>query len=155
MLELPPLRDRRTDIPLLIEHFLDRYCGEFARPTLGFSAEAMQALTAHSWPGNVRELENVIQRCVALAPGDVIDLAGLPPELSGVSGASADGAFPTDVGVEGLPLEPVLEDYERTLLKSALLRADGVKKDAAALLKISFRSFRYRLQKLGLDDEDV
>ena len=156
MLELPPLRDRRTDIPLLVEHFLEQTCAAFGRPGLRVTEDAMRALTAHEWPGNVRELENAIQRGVALCRGAVIDVESLPPEIGRRDDAPdvGPGRLPMHVGDEGLPLEQVLEDYERILLEDALGRADGVKKEAARLLGITFRSFRYRLRKLGLEDGD-
>jgi two-component system response regulator PilR (NtrC family) len=156
-LELPSLRERRTDIPLLAKHFLDRYCEEFGRPHVRLTEDAMQALTAYDWPGNVRELENAIQRGVALCRGQVIDSASLPREIVGdLTAPEGEGAerLPTRVGAEGLPLERVLEAYERILLEAAMGTAQGVKKDAAKLLGITFRSFRYRLQKLGLEDPD-
>ncbi len=152
--QLPPLRDRLTDLPLLVEHFVEHYCVEFGRPQLGVSEAAMQVLAAHEWPGNVRELENVIQRGVALCQGTEIDLASLPAEVVGerLVQTFEAGTLPVHVGAEGLPLERTLEDYERLLLESALGTAGGVKKDAAKLLGITFRSFRYRLQKLGLEE---
>ncbi len=150
---LPPLRDRLTDLPLLVEHFVEHYCAEFGRPELGVTEEAMHVLAAHEWPGNVRELENVIQRGVALCQGTAIGLESLPAEVVGDRRPEVmDGPLPTRVGAEGLPLERTLEEYERMLLESALGTAGGVKKDAAKLLGITFRSFRYRLQKLGLEE---
>ena len=155
-LELPPLRERLTDLQLLVQHFVERYCVEFGRPGLTVTEGAMRAFAAHDWPGNVRELENVIQRGVALCRGSVIDLESLPAEIAGERRRKADagGGMQTLVGSEGIPLEKALEDYERLLLESALGTASGVKTDAAQLLGITFRSFRYRLQKLGLEDVD-
>ena len=151
---LPPLRERRTDLPLLLEHFVEHYCREFGRPHLRVTDEAMRALAAHEWPGNVRELENAIERGVALCRGAAIDLDALPAEVVGQHGAGVvgGGGLPLEVGGEGLALERTLESYERILLESALGTAGGVKKEAAKLLGITFRSFRYRLQKLGLEE---
>lgn len=150
-LSLPPLRERLGDLPLLVEHFLKRYGREFGRAGVRLHDDAMRALAAHDWPGNVRELENAIQRGVALARGEVITVDALPPELGAASAGPA--GLPFSVGPEGIALEDALEDYERLLLEGALAAAGGTKTEAAKLLGISFRSLRYRLQKLGLDEE--
>lgn len=150
-IELPPLRERRTDIPFLVQHFLDKFSQEFARKGMRFTDGALQALLGWSWPGNVRELENAVQRGVALARGESIDIDVLPEELGGRP-ANADEPMPLRVGEGGIDMEVALETYERQLLVSALERSSGVKKEAARLLGISFRSIRYRLQKLGLAD---
>jgi two-component system response regulator PilR (NtrC family) len=148
---LPPLRDRLSDLPLLIKHFLDQYTEQFSRAPMRLSEEAARLLTSYQWPGNVRELENVIQRCVALSRSDDVGTDTLPPEIRMI-GEDGRSAFPQDVGPEGADLEKLVEHYERTLLESALERADGVKTEAARLLGISFRSLRYRLQKIGIED---
>jgi len=149
--ELPTLKDRLSDLPLLVQHFLDRYSREFGRPGMTVGEDVRRLLAGYGWPGNVRELENVIQRGVALARTDEIDPGCLPPEILA---ADADGpVFATDVGPAGVNLDSVMDTYERQLLESALGEAAGVKKEAARLLGITFRSLRYRLQKLGLDDE--
>jgi two-component system response regulator PilR (NtrC family) len=147
---LPPLRERREDVPLLVQHFIDRYARELGKPIEGASDAAMARLVEHSWPGNVRELENVIERAVALSRGDRIELEALPPNLLRAPGEPA--ARTSSLPVEGANLEHLVNDYERGLLLEALQRAGGVKKRAAKLLGVSFRSFRYRLQKLGLDE---
>lgn len=150
-IELPPLRDRRTDIPGLVQHFLEKFTQEFGRPGIRLSEDAHARLLAYAWPGNVRELENVVQRGVALARGTTIEVAELPEELGGTASA-LDEVMPTRVGEGGIDMEVALETYERQLLVSALERSSGVKKEAARLLGISFRSIRYRLQKLGMAD---
>jgi len=149
-ISLPALRDRLGDIPVLIQHFLEKYGTEFGRPSVRMGDEAVRLLTAHSWPGNVRELENAVQRGVALARGDEIGPEALPPAISG--GVQAPGGLPTVVDADGLDLEGTLERYELMLIESALDTAGGVKKEAARLLRITFRSLRYRLQKIGLEE---
>ena len=149
-IELPPLRGRLADLPLLIEHFIERYGKEFGRDGISVTDEAKRVLAGYSWPGNVRELENAIQRGVALARTDEITADDLPPEIAAVDSAQAQ--FPTQVDADGVDLEALMEHYERQLLESALDASDGVKKEAARLLGISFRSLRYRLQKIGLED---
>ncbi len=147
---LPPLRERREDIPLLLAHFVEKYASELQRDVRGVSDAAMQRILAYDYPGNVRELENVIERAVALCQGDSIELELLPPSL--LDPAPRAGA--RRIPVEGVSLEALTGDYERGLLLEALERCGGVKKRAASLLGISFRSFRYRLEKLGLDDSE-
>jgi two-component system response regulator PilR (NtrC family) len=150
---LPPLRERAADLPLLMQHFLEQYGREFGRPGMLLDDETRRLLLRWSWPGNVRELENVVQRCVALARGSAAGPDVLPDEIAGRAAPPSPRAeFPMEVDAGGLALEQVLERYERQLLESALRAAGGVKKEAARLLRISFRSLRYRLQKIGLED---
>jgi len=147
---LPPLRERPEDVPLLVQHFVEKYARELGKEIGGASEEAMRRLLDHSYPGNVRELENVIERAVALSRGDTIEVDALPPSLlhPPTEGAARNSVLPA----EGANLDNLVNDYERSLLLEALGRAGGVKKRAAKLLGVSFRSFRYRLQKLGLDE---
>jgi two-component system response regulator PilR (NtrC family) len=145
---IPPLRDRSEDIPLLIAHFIEKYATELENTVTHASDEAISRLLEYRFPGNVRELENVIERAVALSRSDVIDLDSLPPAvLSPASGGEASRITSS----EGIDLEAMLNEYERELLKEALQAANGVKKHASKLVGVSFRSFRYRLEKLGLD----
>jgi two-component system response regulator PilR (NtrC family) len=148
---IPPLRDRISDLPLLIQHFLDQYTKQFSRGPMRLSKEAALLLSSYQWPGNVREVENVIQRCVALSRSDDVGTDTLPPEIR--HGAEGEGnGLQLAVGPEGADLEQLVEHYERTLLESALSRAGGVKTEAARLLGISFRSLRYRLHKIGIEE---
>jgi two-component system response regulator PilR (NtrC family) len=147
---LPPLRERREDIPLLIAHFVARYGGELDRDVVRVSDAALARLVEYDYPGNVRELENVIERAVALCRGEEIDVDVLPPTVVRARPAAARSQIPA----EGVQLEEVLAEFERGLLLEALEQAGGVKKHAAQRLGITFRSFRYRLEKLGLDDSD-
>jgi len=146
---LPSLRERMEDIPLLVQHFLEKYRRELGKEVQGLSGAAMEKILAYPFPGNVRELENLIERAVALARGPLLDADVLP---SSVLERSAKHRTPAPTPVEGANLDEILASYERGLLSDALQRAGGVKKRAAKLLGISFRSFRYRLEKLGLDD---
>ena len=146
--ELPALRERLEDLPLLIHHFVEKYARDLGKEVSGVDERAMQNLRSYGYPGNVRELENVIERAVALCRGPLIDPEALPPTLMRPSDLSPTSRIPT----EGIQLDHLVADYERGLLLEALRRSDGVKKRAAQLLGISFRSFRYRLEKLGLDE---
>jgi two-component system response regulator PilR (NtrC family) len=147
-LHLPPLRQRREDIPLLVEHFLKKFSEEM---DLGeprrISVEAMRVLEAYPWPGNVRELENAIERAVALSPEPTLTTRDLPAHLlEGRPVASADVTLPE----EGLDLEAHLERIRAELMTQALDRAGGVQTKAAELLGMSFRSFRYYARKVGV-----
>jgi two-component system response regulator PilR (NtrC family) len=144
---LPPLRERRDDIPLLVEHFVEKYSRELGKKVEGMDADALGRLLDHAFPGNVRELENVIERAVALCRGPRIGLDLLPPALMERRGVPR----PAATAARGANLDELVSSYERGLLLDALEQSGGVKKRAAARLGISFRSFRYRLEKLGLD----
>jgi two-component system, NtrC family, response regulator PilR len=148
-IRMPPLRDRRDDLPLFVAHFLDRFAAEQGRRPPRLAPEAERILLAHAWPGNVRELANVVERAVTLCTGDVIDPAVLPPNLRG-SGAPAAAAALPDGGVD---LQAHLDAIERALLEEALARTGGVKTEAARLLSLTFRSLRYRLAKYGIGGE--
>jgi len=146
---IPPLRQRREDIPLLAEHFLRRFAVEHGR-NVRLSGEAMRKLESFDFPGNVRELENVLERAVALSSSPILGVSDLPDPRPTVRAAEVPGELPP----EGVDLERILSDYERTWVLRALDQTGGVRKRAAALLGISFRSLRYRLEKLGIDKGD-
>jgi two-component system response regulator PilR (NtrC family) len=156
-IQLPPLRDRREDIPLLAEHFLPKFAEQMGKPVTSISHEAQQLLTAYEWPGNVRELQNVIERAVALEPSPVILPESLPAHLRAgrVERASAHGpeASLPELG-EGFDLEARGEAFYRHYLALALERAGGVQVKAAEMLGMSFRSFRYYAKKYKLRDGD-
>ena len=152
-IEVPPLRERREDVPDLARHFLARAAAENERELREFSPEALRALDSYAFPGNVRELENVIERAVALSQGPTIGLSDLPRELSG----QVSGTMPSLAGLpeEGCHLDEVLGEVERRLIVQSLERTGGVRTNAAKLLGVTFRSFRYRLQKHALADDAV
>jgi len=150
-LRMPPVRERREDIPLLAEHFLRKFSAEHARPVTEIAPAAMSALTAYSFPGNVRELENIIERAVTLSSDSRVTLDALP-DLRGSGGRGGRAA--QELPIEGVNLEREVESFERTLLLRALERTSGNRTEAARLLGISFRSMRYRLSKLGIAGAD-
>jgi two-component system, NtrC family, response regulator PilR len=152
-IQLPSLRERREDIPLLARHFLETFRKSMEKRIEGISPEAMRRLESYDWPGNVRELENTMERAVALESGPEISLRVLPDRIAGYSanapgGVSGNGAsaFPA----EGLDFEKEIADAERRYLQMALEKADGVRTRAADLLKISYRSFRHYAKKHNL-----
>ena len=149
-LQLPPLRDRREEIRLFVGHFLQKFATAAGAPPKLVLPDALTAIERYPWPGNVRELENVIERSVTLEPGPVIGVESLPEH---VRGGYAQDVTRVELPPDGLDLDALMERIERDLLGQALRRAEGVQTRAAHLLGTSFRSFRYRLQKYGLDRE--
>jgi two-component system, NtrC family, response regulator PilR len=149
---LSPLRQRREDIPLLIDHFVRRYAVEQEKRLAGVTAEAMKVLQSYDYPGNVRELENIVEHAVTMAPGPRIDVGDLPRLRQTVATGASDGA---EVAIpdDGFDLDRALADYERVIVLKALEQSGGVRKRAARLLGITFRSLRYRLAKLGLGED--
>ena len=145
---LPPLRHRAEDIPLLVERFFERITRELERPLRGIAPDAMDWFLGYDYPGNVRELENLVERAVALETGDLLTAHHLPVRRErGISGDAAPAA-----DFEGtIDLEQEVADLERRLIGAALRRTGGVRKEAAKLLGITFRSLRYRLEKLGIE----
>jgi len=144
---IPPLRERIEDVPMLVQHFVDKYARELGKPIREVREEALRLLLAYSYPGNVRELENAVERAVALSKDGLIGEEALPPQILQPPEPATGGR----ISPTGVDLEELVNEYERGLLLEALRRTKGVKKRAAGLLGISFRSFRYRLEKLGLD----
>jgi len=141
---VPPLRERREDLPALMDHFLKLFAAKNSKTLRGFSREARDALLRYDYPGNVRELENLIERAVVLSRGDLIGRGDLPltveaPEASGEPPAQLTAA------VEGL---------ERRMIKNAMARAGGVQTRAADLLGMTERALRYKLKKYGLQGEE-
>jgi two-component system, NtrC family, response regulator PilR len=151
-IDLPPLRQRKEDIPLLAATFLEKYSREYNRQVASIAPDAMERLLAFSFPGNVRQLENIIERGVALATDGVLRIEQLPKELRNLESAptrvfSLEGNTPFPD--EGVDLERLVEEFEQTMINRALDKAGGVKTKAAELLGLSLRQFRYKLSKYG------
>jgi len=152
-IHMPPLRERREDIPLLATHFLAKSSASTKKNLTKISEEAMERLSVYDWPGNVRELENVIERAVALETSGVILPERLPDKIRDFGTAPAPA--PAAVSTEGFPDEGIdfgekVSNLERSLLAGAMEKAGGVQTKAARLLNMNLRSFRYLLQKYGL-----
>jgi len=146
-IDLPPLRRRREDIPLLIAHFLDKYAAENKRKVRELTPEAMRVLMDHPWPGNVRELENTIERAVVLGTTERVGIELLPDSIR----------FPrqTDqpvmmVPLEGLSLKDAVSQYERTMILQSLELASGVQKRAAELLGLKPSTLNEMMKRLGI-----
>ena len=137
---LPPLRERREDLPPLIEHFLRAFAGKNGKSVRGLTREAREALLRYDYPGNIRELENLIERAVVLTRDDVIGVEDLPLSLEAPASESGDEAG----------LIAAVEGLERRMIREALAKADGTQTRAAELLGISERVLRYKLKKYGL-----
>ncbi len=151
---LPPLRERREDIPPLLRHFMAKYNAEFRKSFRHIDPDALRLLTAYSWPGNVRELRNLLERILILEQGDTIRVEHLPPEITAPTIAPASAAAPHGaVGADGTPyLLPAsgisLEEVEKNFVRQALEIAGGNQTRAAQLLGISRDALRYRMHKL-------
>jgi len=142
-IDMPPLRQRRGDIPALAEHFLRRYAPELNPKVTAISEEAAAVLRAHHWPGNVRELENVIERSLVLTTGERLEAADI--KLDGGSRGKPEG------GEAVLPEGLTLEEHEQQLIRTALEKANGNKSQAARLLGLTRNALRYRLSQMGMD----
>jgi len=144
-IQLPPLRERREDIPLLVAHFLQKFSKELGKDVRGVTPEAMAVLERYRWPGNIRELENVLERAIVLGAGDMLGIDALPESVR--RERPVKGLDSVDLPEDGLDLEATLDAIESRYLQRALDRTGGVQTKAADLLKMTFRQFRYKLQK--------
>jgi two-component system response regulator AtoC len=143
---LPPLRQRRDDIPLLVEHFLAKYNRDFNRKVKGFSAGATAALYQYDWPGNVRELENVIERAVALAQSETISLRELPLEISILGGTVVE-----DIEKAGLSLREARSNFERQYILNILEKVQWNQSEAARILGLHRNTLAWKLQRLRIE----
>lgn len=150
-LRIPPLRERKEDIPLLADHFIRKYAREFGKEVRKISPFALDLLTGYPFPGNVRELENIIERSVALEMTNIILPENLILKGNGQEAAVPGGQPAPDIPDGGIDLNAELASYEGELIGKALKKARGSKTAAAKLLSVSFDSLRYRMEKLGLD----
>jgi DNA-binding NtrC family response regulator len=146
--EMPPLRERKEDIPLLVNHFLEKYCRKMGRRMKRLAPEVINVFETYPWPGNVRELENVIERTVTIEERETITRKSLPDELTAAPGKTdpARGIGP------GFDLNTVLDDISRRYVEQALDMSSGRLKRAAGILGVNYRSLRYLIEKHDLKD---
>ncbi|MBI5905575.1 MAG: sigma-54-dependent Fis family transcriptional regulator [Deltaproteobacteria bacterium] len=150
---VPPLRDRREDIPALAAHFVRKFAEKHGKPFGRIDGEAMRALLAYDFPGNVRELENILERAMIMETKNVISIDALPPNVTKIvtreagESASYKESFPDD----GVFLDTEMDKLEKIYLEKALEKTVGNRTEAAKLLNISLRSIRYRIQKHGIE----
>ncbi|MCU1219637.1 MAG: two component, sigma54 specific, transcriptional regulator, Fis family [Candidatus Angelobacter sp.] len=147
-IDIPALREHKEDIPDLVNHFLARFAADNEKEIEGITPAAVNALMGYHWPGNIRQLENSVERAVALSSGRLIDAADI--HLDTIS-AKTTATSPS--GDQFLPEGTTLEQWEDNMIREALRRANGNKSQAARLLGLSRNALRYRLGKLGVDDE--
>jgi two-component system nitrogen regulation response regulator NtrX len=151
---LPPLRERREDIPELVEHFLARFAAERRMPAPSISEEAMAALQAHDWPGNIRQLRNIIERTIILAPGDrvsCIEVDLLPAEI--LDNQNAMGGASTAMAIMGSPLREARESFEREYLKIQIRRFSGNISRTASFIGMECSALHRKLKALGIGDK--
>jgi len=149
-INIPPLRERKEEIPYLVDYFIARFARDSGKPLAGITPAALKLLTDFHWPGNVRELENIIERGVALSAGTVIDAADIRLDVASPSQTSSNEAGSAPFPPAGM----TLEQFEDEIIREALHRANGNKSQAARLLGLSRNALRYRLAKIGVADED-
>ncbi len=149
---LPPLRDRKEDIPLLAGHFLALYANRMRKYVTQFAEDAMQLLLAYHWPGNIRELSNLLQRAVVLCEGNTIHRKDLEHHISVQK--QRKNELDVEIPENGLDIAHELETIERAYIRKALAKTQGNLTNAAQLLRMTFRSMRYTVKKYGIDPEE-
>ncbi len=157
-IHMPPLRERREDIAVLLEHFLKKYSNEFGKRIKRFSHAALDILVNYHFPGNVRELDNIVERAVAVARYDVILPEDLPENVISSRndpGVQSHSEIPGELPEEGLDLEKLIQSLEKKFLLLALEKAGWNKTKAAEYLKMKVRSFRYLCEKYGIMDKHL
>jgi two-component system response regulator PilR (NtrC family) len=145
--KIPPLRERGDDIPILVNHFLQKFSGGRMR----FSGDAVNMLRNYTWKGNVRELENIVERVVLLCDDEIIGVENLPEEIRHRHVSEEKIALPAG----GMDIEKLMEETERAYLIKALEKTNGVKTEAAKLLNLTFRSFRHKMKKYGIETKII
>jgi len=145
-LNIPPLRERREDIPFLARHFVAKLAPDLGSPAQSISEAAVEKLMEYHWPGNVRELENVIERSLVLSSGETLEPHDIRLDMAPASRSSHVSDF--------LPEGMTLDEYEQSIIREAMKRASGNKSQAARLLGLTRNALRYRLAQMGMDGND-
>jgi DNA-binding NtrC family response regulator len=151
-INIPPLREHKEDIPALTNHFIALYAPQAGKAIRGISPEALKLLMDFHWPGNVRELQNIIERAIALSPGDSVEAGDIRFDTAAPRAVPA-GSTPEDSRMPFPPAGMSLDQFEDEIIREALRRANGNKSQAARLLGLSRNALRYRLSKIGVADE--
>jgi two-component system response regulator PilR (NtrC family) len=152
VINLPPLRKRSEDIPLLAQHFLGWFARENEKALREISSRAMEVLLDYHWPGNVRELENVIERAVVLSTGEILDVDLLPPS---VRSPDSVGLPPPTLPANGFALKDAVSEYERQIIIKALQACGGVQKRAAELLQVKPTTLHEMMKRLNISSESL
>jgi two-component system response regulator PilR (NtrC family) len=154
-MDIPPLRERKEDLPVLAQHFLEKFSKDMGKSIHKLSSYALDMLSRYDFPGNIRELENMIERSVAMATTNIIlpESLALSSHKRTKTSTEKEKPVPLDILASDFDLDAVLADVEREYLLKALENSGGIKQKAAELLGISMRSLRYRLDKLGIEKE--
>ena len=155
-IHIPPLRERKEDISVLIDYFFKKYSAKLNTPLKSVSDEMMQVFQKYDYPGNIRELENLVERVIILSGDEEVGITDLPPffEMNHLKSQKREESINISLPEEGVDLEKIIGNLERSLLVQALQKTDGGKKRAANLLHLSLRAFRYRLQKYQLEESE-
>jgi len=153
-IHLPPMRNRREDIPLLVRHFLQQTCSEMSRPLMSVSPEAMRALEEYDWPGNVREMQNIIERTIALSDTDRIEKSDLPADIGGKIDETENQPGNPLVTDDGIDMPGTINAIEARMIRDAMELAGGVKARAANLLKVNRTTLVEKIKRHKLDVVD-
>jgi len=152
-IHVPPLRERRSDIPLLLKHFIDKFSAEGGKEPPNITQEALDGLMSYAWPGNVRELENLIERLIVLKKDDMIGVKDLPPKVAGAEsqapGVPAEGGV-VEIPEAGISFKKAVDDFESKLIIGALRKTGGNKNKAASLLHLNRTTLVEKIKKKGL-----
>ena len=149
-IHLPPLKERRGDIPQLARFFGEKICKEMNRPQISIGADAINAMEAYDWPGNVREMENIIERTIALTDSPMINCEDLPSDISKKLPETSLNS--TKITREGIDMNQVISDLEREMIRQAMVLGNGVKARAADLLKINRTTLVEKIKRLKIEN---
>jgi DNA-binding NtrC family response regulator len=157
-IHVPPLRERRTDIPLLLKHFIDKFSAESGKPVPNVTQDSLDRLISYAWPGNVRELENLMERLIVLKKDELIDVKDLPAKVAGAASAAQgvpaeDGDY--DIPEAGISFKKAVDDFESKLIVGALRKTGGNKNKAASLLNLNRTTLVEKIKKKGLSVQEV
>jgi DNA-binding NtrC family response regulator len=149
-IQIPALRERRSDIPLLLSHFLDLYGKSKGRILAGFTNDALDCLGHYNWPGNIRELENLVERLTILKGSGIVDVIDLPVRYRAQSPSNMIAAARTDIPEEGMDFNSAVDAYENSLILKALEKTGWNRNQAAALLRLNRTTLVEKIKKKGL-----